>query len=110
MYENVYLKLSIYTVFLKNRNFISKIRISKVTDNAALSESKERLLHVHSFIGRMLLEDIRFVISDIGNVPLFFRSFYVSRTQKVYSGTVQYTCTLPSAHCSSWTCCGGICG
>ena len=29
--------LSIFTVFLKNRNFISKIRISKVTDYAALS-------------------------------------------------------------------------
>ena len=28
--------LSIFTVFLKNRNFISKIRISKVTDYAAL--------------------------------------------------------------------------
>ena len=26
-----------FTVFLKNRNFISKIRISKVTDYAALS-------------------------------------------------------------------------
>ena len=27
-----------FTVFLKNRNFISKIRISKVTDYAALSQ------------------------------------------------------------------------
>ena len=26
-----------FTVFLKNRNFISKIRISKVTDYAALT-------------------------------------------------------------------------
>ena len=34
--ENVYLNLSIFTVFLKNRNFISKIRRSKVTDYAAL--------------------------------------------------------------------------
>ena len=31
-----YLHLSIFTVFLKNRNFISKIRIQKVTDYAAL--------------------------------------------------------------------------
>ena len=31
-----YLNLSIFTVFLKNRNFISKIRRSKVTDYAAL--------------------------------------------------------------------------
>ena len=41
MYENgkkVYLNLSIFfTVFLKNRNFISKIRISKVTDYAVLT-------------------------------------------------------------------------
>ena len=29
--------MSIFTVFLKNRNFISKIRISKVTDYAALN-------------------------------------------------------------------------
>ena len=29
-----------FTVFLKNRNFISKIRISKVTDFAALSQNK----------------------------------------------------------------------
>ena len=32
----VYLNLSIFTVFLKNRKFISKIKISKVTDYAAL--------------------------------------------------------------------------
>ena len=36
----VYLNLSIFTVFLKNRNFISKIRISKVTDYAALSATR----------------------------------------------------------------------
>ena len=29
-----------FTVFLKNRNFISKIRISKVTDYAVLSRNK----------------------------------------------------------------------
>ena len=34
-----YLNLSIFTVFLKNRNFISKIRRSKVTDYAALSKT-----------------------------------------------------------------------
>ena len=34
---NVYLNLSIFTVFLKSRNLVSKIRISKVTDNAALN-------------------------------------------------------------------------
>ena len=28
--------MSIFTVFLKNRNFISKIRISNITDYAAL--------------------------------------------------------------------------
>ena len=31
------MNLNIFTVFLKNRNYISKIRISKVTDYAALS-------------------------------------------------------------------------
>ena len=35
---NVYLNLSIFTVFLKNRNFISKIKRSKVTDYAALMD------------------------------------------------------------------------
>ena len=33
----VYLNLSIFTVYLKNKNIIFKIRISKVTDYAALS-------------------------------------------------------------------------
>ena len=33
---NVYLNLSIFTVFLKNRNIIFRIRRSKVTDYAAL--------------------------------------------------------------------------
>ena len=33
---NVYLNLSIFTVFLKNKNIIFKIRRSKVTDYAAL--------------------------------------------------------------------------
>ena len=36
---NVYLNLSIFTVFLKNRNFISKISRSKVTDYAALKQT-----------------------------------------------------------------------
>ena len=40
--ENVNLNLSIYTVFLKNINFISKIRRSKFTDYAALRYIKER--------------------------------------------------------------------
>ena len=31
-----------FTVFLKNRNFISKIRISKVTDYAALTTAESR--------------------------------------------------------------------
>ena len=34
---NVYLYLIIFTVFLKNRNFISKIGRSKVSDYAALN-------------------------------------------------------------------------
>ena len=34
----VYLNLSIFAVFLKNRNIISKNRKSKVTDYAALRE------------------------------------------------------------------------
>ena len=34
---NVYLNLSIFTVFLKNKNIIFKFRRSKVTDYAALS-------------------------------------------------------------------------
>ena len=33
---NVYLNFSIFTVFLKNRNIISKMKRSKVTDYAAL--------------------------------------------------------------------------
>ena len=34
---NVHLNLSIFTVFLKNKNIIFKIRRSKVTDYAALN-------------------------------------------------------------------------
>ena len=37
--KNVYLILRIFTVFLKIRNFISKIRRSKVIDYAALTFS-----------------------------------------------------------------------
>ena len=33
----MFTRLSIFTVFLKNRNFISKSRISEVTDYAALT-------------------------------------------------------------------------
>ena len=46
----VYLNLSIFTVFLKNRNFLSKIRISKVTDYAALS------FHVSVYIQFVVIE------------------------------------------------------
>ena len=35
-WQNVYLNLSIFTVFLKNKDIIFKIRRSKVTDYAAL--------------------------------------------------------------------------
>ena len=38
-----YLNLSIFTVFLKNRNFISKIKRSKVTDYAALTISSMKI-------------------------------------------------------------------
>ena len=41
---NVYLNLSIFIVFLKNRNFITKIRGSKVTDYAALTNSSDNTL------------------------------------------------------------------
>ena len=41
-----YLNLSIFTVFLKNQNFISKMRISKVTDYAALSRAIQYLHNV----------------------------------------------------------------
>ena len=36
-WQNVYLNLSIFTVFLKNKNIIFKIRRSKVTEYAALN-------------------------------------------------------------------------
>ena len=36
--KNVYLNFSFFTVFLKNRNLISKIKRSKVTDYAALNK------------------------------------------------------------------------
>ena len=32
-------EIEYFTVFLKNKNFISKIRISKVTDYAALKQA-----------------------------------------------------------------------
>ena len=38
-----------FTVFLKNRNFISKIRISKVTDYAALNRRSSRFAY-HRFV------------------------------------------------------------
>ena len=41
-------ELSIFfTVFLKKRNFISKIRISKVTDYAALNGKVNTMEHEH---------------------------------------------------------------
>ena len=50
-----YLNLNIFTVFLKNRNFISKIRISKVTDYAALTSlSTDRidLINIHQSLNK----------------------------------------------------------
>ena len=38
-----------FTVFLKNRNFISKIRRSKVTDYAALTKSFRDFQELHKF-------------------------------------------------------------
>ena len=51
---NVYLNLSIFTVFLKNNNFISKIRISKVTDYAALKIVRHTVVLVFRYEGELL--------------------------------------------------------
>ena len=51
-----------FTVFLKNRNFISKIKRSKVTDYAALSDS---LSGKHSF---SLFESDRFTHGLLYNI------------------------------------------
>ena len=45
------LEFEYFTVFLKNRNFISKIRISKVTDYAALSGALEEFSLTSLFWG-----------------------------------------------------------
>ena len=37
----MYLNFSIYAVFLKNRSIIFKMKISKVTDYAALNQSQQ---------------------------------------------------------------------
>ena len=43
--------MSIFIVFLKNRNFISKIRISKVTDYAALTIREDNYLSAFGLNG-----------------------------------------------------------
>ena len=42
--------LSIFTEFLKNRNFIPKIKRSKVTDYAALRFRTRNFFHVFTYI------------------------------------------------------------
>ena len=50
--ENVNLNFSIFTVFLKNRNIISKMKRSKVTDYAALNDTlfckRPVLIYLHA--------------------------------------------------------------
>ena len=46
---NLDVNLSIFTVFLKNRNFTSKIKISKVTDYAALIYLLNCITHFGGF-------------------------------------------------------------
>ena len=48
---NVYLNFSIFTVFLKNRNIIFKMKRSKVTDYAALSLSDSE--HTAFLVGQL---------------------------------------------------------
>ena len=45
--------MSIFTVFLKNRNFISKIGISKVTDYAALRVNNDSFVSFQDANGSM---------------------------------------------------------
>ena len=69
---NVYLNFSIFTVFLKNRNFISKMKRSKVTDSAALS-----IQYVHGDICKHLGKDSRTDHTDrYSNV---FQNIYKNR-------------------------------
>ena len=49
-WSNVYLNLSIFTLFLKNKNIIFKIRRSKVTDYAALTTHISRVLISWQFV------------------------------------------------------------
>ena len=66
---NVYLNFSIFTVFLKNRNFISKMKRSKVTDYAALS-----IQYVHGDICKHLGKD-----SSTDRYSNVFQNIYKNR-------------------------------
>ena len=72
-----------FTVFLKNRNFISKIRISNVTDYAALM--KYSLL----FRGRRKKKAIRETEHIIWNkMKLAFKTEFLSRHDSVHISNV----------------------
>ena len=65
----VYLNLSIFAVFLKNRNIISKIRKSKVTDYAALSKFFKRKI---AFISLPINLNVFWVLKKNVSLRWFF--------------------------------------
>ena len=69
------MNFSIFTVFLKNRNIVFKIKISKVTDYAAL---KHALLY--SFIVfKYVILILRKYIYILGRIGLYFWGFWEKR-------------------------------
>ena len=78
-------ELSIFTVFLKNRNFISKIRISKVTDYAALNavfkgeQEKESIMSLRFGSPQACMVKSRKLQTsgEIGQRPCLFHSLII---------------------------------
>ena len=105
---NVYPNFSIFTLFLKNKNIISKIRRSKVTDYAALnyyplpyfggickkSPKSKQMPITHSLYGNDFNKMPMDLLKQIGHLPCAFKQYFLVKqgfktiyTQTVYSKT-----------------------
>ena len=68
----MYLNFSIYTVFLKNRKIIFKMKISKVTDYAALNPPVKYFTDRSFFCGSFMFFCLVFAMSLCASVYMCF--------------------------------------
>ena len=86
------MNFSFFTVFLKNRNISSKIKRSKVTENAAFfKETKSATMNIFRFFFYFLFKSfVKVEFSYVFTINLFTRAETAPKSELSYKSGVFY--------------------